>query len=558
MIELVKNLNQTLGDLSFWIGLLVVFVFAHERFGKHEYEVEELEFPIPIRSFTTRFRYAFAASVYGGSFACYYICLILIGSTPSLQGVIKQWFGTIGTEQHYDIGTPIGAAMIAMSIVPSIPFMRTVDLRVRAALRDFASIPLKARYIAELIIGQLTEQQGLSPANEATDQHSDDLLNANLAIYGKMKEMIQTLQRSKRLRAARKYAAFFHQYRNVEDGLDESIGKIAEYKSTATANASFMAEQAGAAAQKLSRYLACALLVVEADEYSAMKVISEELKIPNVRLTGWRFKPSQIALGAVTIFGSAIIGSIISALILYWLSPGTELDVLGVLLWPCLFFSVLIIPIFIFPLIFAAGANMYLLDRRSFGEHFDWDDRVTAFLATLAGCLFSALLTILVVGVISAHAIGDTLSIGEILPWALLPTGVAVTFFVVSGMQRAWNRPASDFLLHALSAVVTALIAQRLSIWAGLGSSSQVPGFSKWLESLFALLYNTAQDPAYLRQLFLGLFYYAVTEPPVVAAMAAMIGGSLGALQCAISRQSTPRQRRFSAFAPAAADSQRA
>ena len=512
---LFATIDRTLGDPSFWIGLVVVFIFARERFGRSEVDVDAPDLPVPIRSFTTRFRYNFAAFVYGGLYSLVYVALILIGAFPQAQDIMKQWFGAIGIDKDLQIATPIGAAMVATSVIPSLPFARNWDISVRTTLREFASIPLKARYIADLVLDSLARTAGLAqPFGSDCGVPLTELTEKKIQLYEKTKDCIRQLQRSNRLRAARQYDLYFSKYRNIEEGLDDALTALKADAGTRAECSSFIVDQLDAMNQKLSRYLVSALLVVEADEYSALKVVVEELKIAGIPTSVWRFKSSQIVLGMINVLIASAVGSVGAAAILLMLSnDAIDLVFFRLFFEICMGLSIALVPIYLTPLIFAAGAEMYIIDRKTFGDAMEWDERALSIVLTFAGCLGSALALTTIFGVVAAHVYHKPVELASILPWGLPPAAVAMSFFITSRTRALWSRPANagaDFAIHASVAMVAALIAQRLSLAAGL---------------------------TYQGDTVLDALIYALTEPVPMLMMAALIGGSLGAIQCAISRQ---------------------
>ena len=515
MDTLFATIDRTLGDPSFWIGLVVVFIFARERFGRSEVEVDEPDLPVPVRSFTTRFRYNFAAFVYGGLYSLIYVALIFLGAFPQAQEIVKQWFGAVGVDDKFQIATPIGAAMVAMSVIPSLPFARKWDIGVRATLREFASIPLKARYIADLLVDRLAKTVGLARAfGGEPGMPLKDLTEKKIRLYEKITDCIRLLQRSNRLRAARQYDLYFSKYRNIEEGLDDAIAAIKSDAEAPSECSSFVVDQLDVMNRKLSRYLVSALLVVETDEYSALRAIVDELKIADIPTSVWRFKSSQIVLGMINVLVASAIGSIGAATTMLLLSnDAIDLLFLRLFFEICMGLSIALVPIFLTPLIFAAGAEMYIIDRKTFGDVMEWDERALSVVLTFAGCLGSALVLTTIFGVIATHAYHKPVELASILPWALPPAAVAMSFFITSRTRSLWSRSANagvDFAINASVAMVAALIAQKLSLAAGL----------------------TYQGDAVLDGLI-----YALTEPLPMLTMAALIGGSLGAIQCAISRQ---------------------
>lgn len=517
MLErLLGTIDQTLGDPSFWIGLAVVFVFARDRFAHRPIESEALELPVPVRSFTTRFRYHFSTVVYGAMYSSIYVAFICLGAFPQAQDVIAQWFGSVGIDENIAIATPIGAAAVVTSVLPAVPVVRSWDDGVRGMLREFASIPLKVHYTADLVLGHfgIRPERDDGPPPAATPETAAQLLR-HLEVYQAIKDMMRKLQGHGRLRAAQKYAYFFATYRKFEDELDETVASIRSDPTPSNGASAVALLQSHSVLVKLARYLVCALFVVEPDEYGALRVLSQDLGISNIQRSPWRFKSSQIVLGMLITFLFSAIGGLSAAMVMLYLSNG-QIDAKLLLFYfqPCILVSLLLVPVFLVPLTFVAGAEMYMLDRLSFGERFEWDDKAIAWGLTFLGCLAFALFLTLVGGVLGARAYRDAVSLGVILPWALPPAAVAMTYFASSRTRGGLGRLPNaviDFVLHALAALLAALLAQQLSVAAGL----TFQGRSAFLDSII----------------------YLVTEPLAIVIIAGLTGGSLGALQCAISRQ---------------------
>ena len=512
--KFLATIDLTLGDVSFWIGVVVVFMFARERFGRRQADMaDEPDLPVPIRSFTTRFRYNFAAFAYGGVWSTIYLALICIGAYPGLQDVIKTWFGAVGSgiDDKFSIATPLGAAVVVISLLPSLPFVHDWDSTLRATLRDFASIPLKACHMADLLIERLA-QEIRATGDQAAPSAAGEI-KMKLGLYDLLKEKIHDLQHLPRLRAARSYGAFFSTYLAFSEQIEDSMDAIRKEVTENPGNSEFLKQQIDAIIDRLAQFVICAILVVEADEYSALRTLSRDLRVPGISGTTWRFKSSQILLGIIVVFSAAVLGSVLAALAMRFLSVETPTGILEIFIPICAVLSIALVPIFVVPLIFAAGAQMYIIDRTNFRDELEWDEKVVAIAQTFVGCLGSALLITMILGVLVTRFYARTFEVIPILPWAIPSAVVALTFFLTSRERATWSRAANlplDFLLHAGVAVVAALVAQKLSIWAGL---------------------------RYQGLPVVDLLIYAITEPIPIALVAALIGGSLGAFQCAISRE---------------------
>ncbi|MCI0430344.1 MAG: hypothetical protein L0210_07370, partial [Rhodospirillales bacterium] len=262
LVQLITILGHIVADPSFWIGLVTVLMFSLARFNERQRDEEEIDPPIPTRAFTTRFRYQLAALTYAGCYSLGYGGLIILGSFPFSQDIL---IGLIGAIKDQKIGTPAWAAMAVTAVLPFFgPFQR-FDTGLRVRLQDFASIPLKARRLANEIVSGITSslRTGHDPAVDYA------------AFYTALHDCIARLKASPRVSAQRAYIRFFANYQYVQDNLEQlAEGRHAD---NGTQKAELPNAQWEKINKRLSRLIACAVLNVESDEFDAREALSREL-----------------------------------------------------------------------------------------------------------------------------------------------------------------------------------------------------------------------------------------------------------------------------------------
>ena len=163
--EFLTTLGESLGYPAFWIGLFLVGLFAHNRFAQSKVLAGIDDPQVEPRSFTTRFRYFLSAFAYVGYFEFFYGLLVGIGSLPVLQVFLTEWIGsldiaasstTVEGSNATEIGTPAWAVLFVTAALPSAPGFARFDGKVLRALHNFASIPHKARGLANEFLDNLT------------------------------------------------------------------------------------------------------------------------------------------------------------------------------------------------------------------------------------------------------------------------------------------------------------------------------------------------------------------------------------------------------------------
>jgi hypothetical protein len=457
----VEILSILLADASFWAGLGAVFVFSWARFNERQLDEEETDPPLAVRSFTTRFRYQLAAITYTGCYSIIYLLLIVLGTLPASQRLLISLIGTI---EGKDIGTPAWAAMVATAILPAFKLFNNLDQRIRVALQRFASIPLKARHLADEIV------VGLTTLNTSTN---NPVAPYGAATYASVQDYIERLKASPRLSAQKAYRQFFSKYQHIFESLNKKCKALSVTASMTEQPNAPLQEQWEFVVRRLSRLVACSVLHVESDEFKAREVLYNELGIPGIQASSWRFTTSQILLGALTMISAVVLGIVGSAAYKVVTFPSTEISLSLILAisYQSLLVGALAIPMFILPLVYAAGVQMYLLDRQQMGDPLEWHELLLARIFTFCMSYALALLPAMIVAAIAARRDGGSVDFLVWAPWAIPPAAVATLFVIVSTVTWTHSRvlnTAMDFVSHASVAWLTTRLAMLLADAAGL------------------------------------------------------------------------------------------
>lgn len=494
-------IQTNLATPSLWIGLTTVLLFAIGRFNETRKDLEGLDPPIFVRNFTTKFRYNFAALTYAGLFAIFYMALICVGSIPELQDFLKDSIGSVpgmrsapGMEQ-LEVGTPSWAALAITAALPTFPPIARLDQRLREALRNFASIPGKAQSIADEMIAEI----------RAKPQPSD----WGQEIYDRLEEMLKTLRALRRLRAAESYREFFAKNEAMLELIRQKAASLAVPGEVSVDQEQFYKTEWKRTSKRLARLIVCALLTVEVDEYSVRKTLRDDLGLERVQPGQWRFRSSEIlfsvAIVVVVTSVAAVATTYFGVLAISDQHPSFELVLL--LTERFILAGVLWGPVFLVPLLFCAGMQMYLIDLEHFGEKPEADTRVIFFLMTALGAIGFASLSVVTVGVVMSAMVEQLPNLAQTLPWAGPPALFAIVFVLISRRQLfrsyRWNA-AVDFVVHGSVAAASGWCAARLSL-------------------AFGLEYQNYAIPFEL-------------IPAVATVTSGLIGGTLGTILCCISR----------------------
>lgn len=445
-----RTLEQSLAEPSFWMGMILVFLFAQSRFQVTKLGGDEIDPPVAARSFTTRFRYLVAASTYVGVYQFIYCGLLSIGSFPFLQNLLTELIGSLSVEGD-KIGSPAWAALVTTSLLPSLPGFSGADDRLRDFLHEFASIPATARQVGNDLLKSLRAR--LAAHEEAGEAESGQIELARKA-FDYLGTHARALRRLSNTRASSGYQRFFEKYQGYWQSLED---ELAQLESTAKAQSPepIIRERIAAIPNKAARYIACATLLVEDSEYLARQRLTNVFELNEMNLSGWQFRLVQIFISAVCVaigtVGGALLASWFSGILAGHAAPFQQaLDQAPrYLTW-----TLYAVPMFTLPLIFAAGVRMYLSDLAEFGEDtLEWEDRFAAGIVTFIGAYGLSCLPLLIAEAWRATP-QSGVDLSKILPWGFAPAVFAVAFMIMSAQQLAGT---ASFLDRAMNAAVDVL-----------------------------------------------------------------------------------------------------
>lgn len=480
-----ETLNRSISDISFWIGLVSLCLFARSRFAVSLPDGDDLSPPIPSRSFTTRFRYEVASFTYIGVYVFLYFILLLVGSYPTLQEWLTRWVGELQIEGQA-IGTPMWASLAASTLLPSAPGFKTADDVFREMLHDFASIPRKARLIAHEIRSAIDADIGGFPES-AIPKNPED---ANLAFYNEMAkfqarrfEWLKQVKEALEVRDGGKdYVHFFSEHAQVWEAFESEFDAVPQRFADLKAARYFVSHLAKSN-KRASRYIVCAMLHVEPTEYrvrTRLNGFGLSMASP-----GFELKTGHLFIASVTVLLMSLLGYMAAA----WLyavdtarDPAAFLasDLDTYFLW-----TVLAVMMYMLPIILAAGSHLYIIDRSDLidpQDNLTTADRISIIMLTFIGSMGLAFISLLCFISIRAAVEGRTtldIQMLQILPWTLPAAGVAVTFLVMTLVGRVGNRAVQmvlDLLAHGTVAVLMGYVAVYLATLAGATFATLEPG----------------------------------------------------------------------------------
>lgn len=488
-------LNHILSDFPFWTGLVSVLLFAYGRFNVSLPDTDELSPPLTPRSFTTAFRFQLAASTYVGFYVAVYMALLFAGSFPALQRFLVSLFGELKTEGE-TIGTPAWAALVAMAF-PALPRFSGVDDRLRLALQDFASIPSKARMLAQ-------EIRSLLHVPEPSDLDDDAPLPGVLAAitahkerFEQIKETWEHLQQVEQASAYRRYARFFRVNQKILDTFDQEFS--ADPDNTINVGAArYIERRYRAGVRKAARFMTCAMLEAESTEMRVRsRLQSTGLPVQNM---GLDFRPSHIFLNLTVIALATVVGCLLSILSYCLLHQETPAGIISENIFRIMSWALPTMVMYILPVVFAAGVSMFLFDRalaRPVGDPdasgADWSDKATAVILTFLGsfglAFFAALAWVSVTQALSQQT-GPVMAL-QILPWGLPPAAVASVFVIMS--TRRWEKPTlsgrqrfSEATLYVACHAAAAAVASGFALMLAYAAGMVVSGFPTGMVNVMA------------------------------------------------------------------------
>ena len=459
-----RTLEQSLAEPSFWVGMVLVFLFAQSRFQVTKMGGDEIDPPVAARSFTTRFRYFVAAATYVGVYEFIFCALLSIGSFPFLQKLLTSVIGSLEVEGQ-QIGSPAWAALVTTSLLPSLPGFSGADDRLRDFLHEFASIPATARQVGNDLLKSLRAR--LAAGSEA--EREDDLRQIQLAreAFDTIGARARALRRLSNTRAARGYQRFFDKYQTYWKSLEDELSQL-EKTVKGQAVEPIIRDRVLAMPNKAARYVACATLLVEDSEYLARQRLMNVFGLKDMNVVGWQFRLVQFFISAVCV----ALGTLAGALAASWIANGLAGDpdpLRNALAQTPRYVTWILytVPMFTLPLIFAAGVRMYLTDLSEFGEDtLEWEDRLAAGIITFVGAYGLSCLPLLIAEALTATPQAGV-RLEHILPWGFAPAAFAVIFMLMSAQQLAGTgsfraRAANvltDIVAHAAPVALLSYVA---------------------------------------------------------------------------------------------------
>lgn len=473
--QAIINLQKALAEPSFWIGLVLVLLFANNRFATTKLSVDALDPPVMARSFTTRFRYLVAAASYVGVFAFIYFTLVSIGSFVAFQEFLTKAMGALSidgesTTNGNKIGTPMWAALATTALLPSLPGFPAVDEKVRDFLYEFASVPFTARRLANAFLAALRREMtpdGVDDSSSTPYPAWSVLRDAEVARF--IRRGVRNLCHVRDVRAAKDYELFFGRYQTYWHGLLHDLKDLGKRADETRGADAVVGRELDILLQKSVRFVSCALLHVEGYENLARRRMKGEFGVSRLEEEGWQFRLMQMFLAMFCVIIGTFLGGIV-AVYLCELRSGGGFDLLAVRddASRLLGLAVLTVPMFTLPLVFAAGVRMYLSDRAAFECHpLPWEETLLASFVTFVGAYGLSCLPQLVAAAVLTSA-DEGVDLSRVLPEGLAPAVFALIFMFMSSARLVTSRrhprlrritnATIDIVVHGVPVAAIALV----------------------------------------------------------------------------------------------------
>jgi hypothetical protein len=526
-LDIIATFSNSLADLSFWIGLISVVLFAKNRFAISLPEPDNLSPPIAARSFTTAFRYQIAAFSYVFLFVAAYFTLILVGCVPTLQQVLVQWIGSLNIDNK-TVGTPAWAALAATTLLPSAPGFESIDKKIRQVFQDFASIPQKAELIGREIVRAIA--QG-NPVSIEQDSPIEDVKLAIQAHRQQFKKLDALSFNLKKIGGPPNVQRAYEKFFEVADKLLETIRgdfKFDQSEMQSDETVRQLEARLSSGMRRMAKLLACALLQSESSELA----ISTRLSRSNIaiRPISFNFTAKHLVLMFVTIAAVTMVGCYLSLLAFAFTrdNPAALLNEHRsmFLTWPFITWPFATVIVYLLPIVLSAGAVMYKLDRRSWDQAQDFTDRFASGVMVFVGSAGLAFLAVLAYSVamasINGKIYGTSIEVAvlPLVPWSL-PAATVATLFLFNS-TRKWG----------------------LGKWSGMVIDAATHGVGAAL----------ASECAFLLGGMLGDKFELIKEPGLMQFLApisaGVVGASIGAVLCANTRQHVCKVTAAHATAP--------
>jgi len=466
----IITLGQSLRYPAFWVGFVLVALFAYNRFAASEAESEAEDPHVVSRSFTTRFRYGLSAIVYISFFEFCFGVLVGIGSLPVLQELLTDWIGSLQFDEK-EVGTPAWAALFVTAVLPSAPGFGQVDKNFRKTLHRFASIPYKARGLAREIRENLTANylelpNSISPVNATDKNFSIRLQVAKLLWLFQAIENLQdvAITGSK----AENYSKFFNtDYLSIWNGLKQKKTQIKDWLDTPASAAPVVASECETLLKTTSRFFCCALLLNEPSERSARIRVREQIGVRDLAKLKFDFTLKQIIINIALAFILTFFGSLAAlGIALPADGDGITIKMIGAIFFWLPFTALTMVV----PFVFTAGLRLYFMDRFQSEIRIPFEDE-------LLGLIFLFIFTFGVgtipslLGMLAGNFTLTENWILQVVPSGMTPATVALLFYFLSYRHLVDSkRPAAalDFVVFSATAALVAWVSVKVTIYAGM------------------------------------------------------------------------------------------
>jgi hypothetical protein len=469
-------IGTVISDVTFWIGLGSVILFAYSRFNVSLPDTDELSPPLSPRTFTTNFRFQLAALVYVGIYVFVYFFLLVAGSFPGLQEPLIKLFGTV-TDASSSIGTPAGTALIATSILPSTPGFKRFDAWLRGKLQAFASIPAKA-----WIIGQeMMEALGAFPKDalvpDATLVDVQNALASHKKVFGDLNDLWDRLAQVEQFVPGRRYVKFFGDYKKLADKLREAFSIEPGHLATIE-TARYVESRLRTILSRAARFTGCAMLNAELSENAVRSRLNEK----GIHVAGgvFNFGPAQLFIAVCMVAVVTVVGVFASVNIFAVFTGADSTEILKQHLGKFFSWGILADVTYTLPLILAAGVEMYLLDQRAQNTNIAGIDRAAGALLNFLGAAGLAFVSMLAWSYVrmrlfpNLDPLRGTSAAGSvdplrILPW-VLPAATVSTIFLLRAAQPAvggWTTALTDGFFHGVGAAAASYVSLQLFALSG-------------------------------------------------------------------------------------------
>ena len=447
----IVTLSQSVGKPAFWVGFVLVVVFALNRFAVSETKPDASDPPVVSRSFTTRFRYWLSAVTYIGCYEFAYGILVGIGSFPALQEVLIKWIGSLALSGagKAEIGTPAWAALAVTTLLPAAPGFAKFDRRLRDTLQRFASIPFKARALAGEIIRHLPKRKDHGKSKGSRSEL--DAVQQKARQLDWLYRAVDTLQDgSGNPRNASDYSGFFSTYGGALLYARQRRKTLEQSLNTPEGKAPLVLAELKSLVDHTARFLSCALLQIESSEPDVRAVLRDTLGLKTLPRLPFDFTFKQLIVGLPLILALTFIVGIAN---LWLVLPQGKLSRdLIVFIAGWIPYSLLMLsPSFIF----AAGLQFYVMDRKRYWSKSERPEDITlALLGLFAISYWVATLPPLIGMALKQHNTDNTW-VMQVLPFGFMPAVVAVAFYLLASRQFVDSKlraAVDDFCVFAIVA----------------------------------------------------------------------------------------------------------